>query len=129
MNREKKLMPLRIPTQWAVTYNHFYDVVPIKDEKVENGWYQNSSYFTEDLLQIIKTKHQDGHPAFAKQQLLIDLGYYPEGCVDGKYVLQLVKPAGGEMDWENAEQFKSKDRFEIQAKIEQWLEQYQNCSQ
>jgi len=28
------------------------------------------------------------------------------------------------MDWENAEKFISKDRFEIRDKIEEWLERY-----
>jgi hypothetical protein len=119
-----KLMPLRIPAHWAVSYNDFYDVEPIIDKDSDSEFYKNCDYFTQSLLQIVKTTLRDGNPAIDENALLIDLGHYPDGAINGEYQLQLVKPLKGEMDWENAETFQSKNRFEIVAKLEQWLEQY-----
>jgi hypothetical protein len=121
---EPKLMPLRIPAHWAVSYNDFYDVEPIIDKDSDSEFYKNCDYFMQNLLQIVKTTLKDGNPAIDKNSLLIDLGHYPDGAIDGEYKLQLIKQLDGEMDWENAEIFESKDRFEIVAKLEQWLEQH-----
>lgn len=117
-------MPLRVPAHWAVTYNQFYDVDPVIDENSDSEFYKNCDYFTQDLLQIVKTTIHNGKYAIEKYHLLIDLGYYPEGAIKGKYTLSLVKPVNGEMDWENAEEYSSKDRFEIRNQLEKWMEQY-----
>ncbi len=119
-----ELMPLRIPNHWAVTHNQFYDVDPIVDENSDSEFLKNTDYFTQDLLQIVKTDIHNGHSVINKGHILIDLGYYPDGYINGEYKLELVKPKGDELDWENTEVFRSKDRFEIVAKLELWLEQH-----
>jgi hypothetical protein len=119
-----ELMPLRIPNHWAVTHNQFYDVDPIIDENSDSEYYKNCDYFTQDLLQIVKTTIHDGHPAIDKDALFIDLGHYPDGAIDGEYQIELVESIKGQRDWENSKKFRSKDRFEIVAKMEQWMEQY-----
>jgi len=124
MNQEEKLMRLSIPANWAVTYNQFHDVDPVLNEESNSGTYKNWYHFTEDLMQITKLSYEGDQKVVAQNHLLIDLGYYPEGKAEGEYTLSLVWPKDDSMDWENAEKFISKDRFEIRDKIEEWLERY-----
>ena len=119
-----ELMPLRIPAHWAVTHNQFYDVDPIIDENSDSEFYKNCDYFTQDILQIVKTTIHDGKPVIDKDHLLIDLGHYPDGEINGEYKLQLVESVQVQMDWDNSKKFRSKDRSEIVAKMEQWMEHY-----
>ncbi|MFA8436822.1 MAG: hypothetical protein ACEPOZ_20130 [Marinifilaceae bacterium] len=116
-----ELMRLRVPARWAVTYNQFYDVDPISNPDSEYGMYKNWDYFTEDILQIVKTDFMDGDPGIAKNHLLIDLGYYPEGKEEGAYGLQLVFK-DKEQGWLELAEFDSKDRYEIRNKMEEWME-------
>lgn len=119
-----ELMPLRIPNHWAVAHNQFYDIDPIIDENSDSEYYKNCDYFTQDLLQIVKITFHNGEPTIDKDGLLIDLGHYPDGAIDGEYQIELVESIKGQRDWENSKKFRSKDRFEIVAKMEQWMEQH-----
>jgi hypothetical protein len=74
MKKELKLVPFAIPSGWEVTTNHFYEIHI--DELEEDEWYP----FIEDILHI-KSK---GYRA------TIDLGWYPEGDINGKFHLELL---------------------------------------
>ena len=78
------LMPLRIPQSYAVSYNKFYDVIPIyqkNDIFLENIW-----YFTEDIMQIYKMDlDQCGNWYIPEEPLIIDLGWYPDVKSNGSY--------------------------------------------
>jgi hypothetical protein len=70
------LQPLRIPTGWKINFNILDDADPKSfiDQESENRW-----SFTEDLLQL------------EKENLIVDLGWYPEGKLDGNYLLVLIE--------------------------------------
>ena len=102
-----KLQPLRIPTGWSVKYNSFTEYDP--DDAAEHF-----DELCEDLLQL-----ENG-------DLLIDLGWYPEGDITGQYRLYLLdgtKALPFEMPLEI---FNSRSKQEIIEKIELWTnyEQY-----
>jgi len=104
------LLPLRIPTNWIVTYNKFYDIDPI----MENGQFVNGGHFDEDLLVIERYI-----PNAAKwPRYVIDLGWRPSSDFKGTYGLTLILE-----NFENIlREFESRDRFEIEKKLEEWLE-------
>ncbi|KNY25904.1 hypothetical protein [Pseudobacteroides cellulosolvens] len=54
-----KLMPIKIPGGFAITYNKFFDVDPVQSE-VDKGILQNWGYFTQDILQIVKIGLKNG---------------------------------------------------------------------
>ncbi|MEK8129436.1 hypothetical protein WMW72_16130 [Paenibacillus filicis] len=96
-----KLLPLRIPSSWEISYNSLVELDPshLKDE--EEKWRN----FTEDLLQI---KH-------IKYNILLDVGWYPESDPNGSYGLELIK----NHDWRNPlVSFDTKNRDELVEKIE-----------
>ena len=66
------LQPLRIPAGWFISYNMFSEYDPDTDGE------EYCFELCEDLLQL-KNKN-----------LLIDLGWYPEGDINGNYKLYLV---------------------------------------
>ena len=72
MNKELKLVPLSIPAGWEVNQNHFYMTTI---EEADGGY-----PFYEDILQM----------NCKNLRLTLDLGWYPEGEVNGAYRLVLV---------------------------------------
>jgi len=107
------LMPLRIPSTWAVLYNSFGDVDPI----VRDGSIVNFEFYKEDLLWMQRiqatstgwTTYPDGH--------ILDLGWYPDSDPKGTYRIVLIRG-----DWSNELlKFESKDRQKIRAVIERCL--------
>ncbi|QDH21688.1 hypothetical protein [Saccharibacillus brassicae] len=79
-----KLLPLRIPSGWEVSYNSLTEMDPSQQKTDdENVWFN----FTEDLLQVKHTKFG----------ILLDVGWYPERDPDGYYGLELIK----NYDWSN----------------------------
>jgi len=48
------LMRIKIPAGYAITYNKFHDVDPIQAEE-EDDLLSNWEYFTEDIMQIIRS--------------------------------------------------------------------------
>lgn len=97
-----ELQPLRIPAGWTVKYNTFSEYDPEKDGA------EYSYELQEDLLQL------------ANKNLLIDLGWYPNGDVDGSYKLFLVDMNGDRPFDMPLESFCSKSRQEVIYKIEYW---------
>lgn len=63
------LQPLRIPGNWLVSYNTFHELDPSDATKM---------YLCEDLFQA----------TCARTNVLVDLGWYPDGEPTGNYVVQ-----------------------------------------
>ena len=115
----ENLIPLKIPSGWALTYNQFVDE-PAQIN--ENGSIENWDAYKESLLQIQRLDLKDGAHYIPETTLLIDLGWTPEATASGAFKLALViKNPNNDMDWEPISEFNSQDRYEIQAKIEEWL--------
>ncbi|MBK4204732.1 hypothetical protein EGI09_12500 [Bacillus subtilis] len=75
---------LKIPAGWTVDYITLKDTDPKTLEANDDAWLFD---FNQDLLQIShKTKN-----------LLLDVGWYPEGDPTGSYGIELIKNE----DWEN----------------------------
>lgn len=84
-----KLIPLRIPMNWGVIYNTFYD----DDEFIldENGEIYNNLSFTEDVLTIRQLKFQDGEFKVVEDGYSIFLGWFPDSDPNGQFKLELIK--------------------------------------
>lgn len=101
MKNKLKLQPLRIPSGWEVTYNTFLEIDP-SNIKQDEEWFM---IFTESLFQAI---HKS-------RNILIDLGWYPEGDPKGNFGIELIK----NYEWEKPlESINSKDKDEIIEKLE-----------
>lgn len=97
-----ELQPLRIPAGWFVSYNMFSEYDPDTDSE------EYCFELCEDMLQL-KNKN-----------LLIDLGWYPEGDINGNYKLFLVDTTI-EFPFETPLQvFSSGSKKEIIQMIEHW---------
>ncbi|MFC5530173.1 hypothetical protein [Cohnella yongneupensis] len=112
------IMPLRIPAGYAITYNKFYDIDPIIDER-DKDRLSNSYYFTEDILQIHTMVVIDGNWVVPeKEKFIIDLGWYPECTSDGDYKLVVVDD-----HWNEIRSLRSRDRLKIKDTLETWLKE------
>lgn len=97
-----ELQPLRIQTGWSVAFNDFTEYDPGRDGEGD------VSCLHEDLLQL---RH-------GGTGLVIDLGWYPSGDRNGRYVLLLVRGR----DWdEPLERAESRSKGEIIGLIEHWM--------
>ncbi len=97
-----ELQPLRISTGWTVAYNMFSEYDPEKDGA------EYACELCEDLLQL------------KNQNLLIDLGWYPQGDIEGSYTLCLVDAAKDSPFASPLEVFRTKSKQEVVYKIEYW---------
>jgi hypothetical protein len=80
------LVPLRIPTGWAVNFNAYFADVPMD---VRDGWIENCEYFKEDLLWIQQLRFVDGRHEDDPAGWSLDLGWYPQSDPNGAYTLTL----------------------------------------
>lgn len=111
---DQKLMSLKIPATWAILYNSFGD----EDPDVCDGTIINDEYYNEDLLAMQRLQRGDAGWFTGSNGYTLDLGWYPEANPDGHFRLVLVYG-----DWDNViAEFESKDRREVQAKIECYLD-------
>jgi len=115
------LIQLKIPAGYAVAYNEFYDVDPVVSED-SDSLIENWGLFTEDLLQIVKLRINNGKWYIPEREntLLFDLGWYPDSNINGHYRLLLV-----DGDWNEIKSISSKDRFLIKETLEEWMEENQ----
>lgn len=97
-----ELQPLRIPAGWSVKYNMFSEYDLDKDGA------EYSYELCEDLLQL------------ENQNLLIDLGWYPQGDIEGSYQLYLIDKTNNFSFDSPLKVFKSKSKQEIIYRIEYW---------
>lgn len=102
MNKPYEIQSLRLLDGWTVEFNKFYECDP---DNCNNFW----SYFNEDLLRLRNNKYN----------LLIDLGWYPDGDKKGAYELYLFYDYNLR---EPLEVFKNRDRKAVVDKIEYWTD-------
>ena len=104
------LVPLRIPTGWAVVFNNFWEIKPL----IEEGKLVNTSDFTQDHLVIerVVPKGTNSPP------YVLDLGWYPEEDLNGQYRLVLTNRNSNEV----LKKFESSDYEKISEAIGQWLD-------
>ncbi len=105
-----KLVPLNIPSGWAVLHNTFGDRDPI----IQNGWIVNHDCYSEDLLLIQSLKVQDNQWKIDPESYQIKLGWYPQSDPNGCYHLQLLQAHQNSVVFE----YKSKKRSAIRPVIE-----------
>ncbi|MGB3402506.1 MAG: hypothetical protein WBA77_07430 [Microcoleaceae cyanobacterium] len=110
-----KLVPLNIPSGWAVVQNNFGDQDPL----IQNGWIVNHDNYSEHLLSIRALNAQADQIEIDPEGYHLQLGWYPAANPNGCYRLQLQKLQS------NSEQEKfeytSNKRSAIQQVIEQCL--------
>ncbi|OON93274.1 MAG: hypothetical protein ATN32_09045 [Candidatus Epulonipiscium fishelsonii] len=109
MDYEIRPQRLRIPSGWNIYYSNFSNI-NLKDyiNKPDNNniWLFEGN---EDIFQI------------SKDDILIDLGWYPMYDPDGTYIIEVVK----NLNWFKLEdRFKSQDKDKIVEKIENYLVHY-----
>lgn len=99
-----KLQPIRIPSSWKVDYNTFVELDPKTLNEKDEKWIN----FTEDLLQM----------SYIRDNIILDIGWYPEADPQGEYGLELIK----NLDWSNPlESYSTKDKFALMTKVEYLL--------
>lgn len=104
------LVPLRIPSGWAVTFNSFWEIDPV----VQNGELVNADDFTQDLLVVERVVP----PGTSWPPYILDLGWYPEAEPKGRYRLTLERRDTGEA----LKTVESRNREEIRETIDRWLD-------
>lgn len=108
------LVPLRIPSRWAVIRNHFVDEDPV----IRDGRFVNNEYFTQDVLSIETLRYEPGRWVNNRGGHIIDLGWYPDSDPNGQYRFVLLRG-----DWDNViAQIESRDRQVIRLAIENAME-------
>lgn len=109
-----KLIPLRIPSNWAVISNSFYEGEMI----VENDNIVNYLSYQEDVLFIEECSYSsEGQTMIDKTGYKIDLGWYPDSNPNGFYKLTILIEG-----WNNVvAEFNSKDKSQVIEKLEQAL--------
>ena len=87
---EDKLVLLPIPVGWAVTYNALFAGDPIID--TENDLIENFTAYKEDVLTLERMAIEGSGWVIPKENnLLIDVGWYPDSDPSGEYVLRLYR--------------------------------------
>lgn len=99
-----ELQPLRIPAGWYICYNMFSEYDPERDG--EDGCLE----LCEDLLQLEHDK------------LLIDLGWYPHGDLNGSYKMYMVDKTRERPFEQPLEVFSSKSKEKIIYMLEYWTQ-------
>jgi hypothetical protein len=99
---DEPLQALRISEGWMVSYNSFCEV----NVDHPDAW----TLLKESLLQL---KHE-------RRNRLLDLGWYPEGEPDGRFVMRLYE---GDFTGTLLQKHETKDRAEIVGGIERLLEE------
>ena len=96
------LQPLRIPSGWTVNYNHFSEYDPLTESP------EYLYELSEDMLQM------------ENDRFLIDLGWYPEMDLNGRFILVLADRTRERPFEHPIERFETRDKAEVTAKIEEW---------
>ena len=95
------LQPLRIPAGWAVLYHDLREIDP-SPEAFAGSWLR------EDLLQL-KNDRAD---------VLVDVGWYPEGDPDGKYSVVMYR---GDFRGQRMHEYHTPNRLPMVAEVERLL--------
>lgn len=95
------LQPLRISDGWTVCSNQFSEYDPVTDGQAH----------TEELMQDLLQLRNE------KAGLMIDLGWYPEMDINGRYCMYLLKP---DFRRPPLKKLETKSRKEIINALEKW---------
>lgn len=102
-----ELQPLRIQGGWKVEYNNFTEYDLDQDDK-DNAF----EFLIEDLLQLSYCS-----PG-GLEDIMIDLGWYPAGSINGSYSLTMIK----DYNWSAPiEKLVTSSKKEIIAALEKWV--------
>lgn len=76
----RRLVPLRIPSSWEVTFNNFVEI----DDPASLDAAERDAYLSQDLLSLRSPRY------------VLDLGWRPDGDPAGSYRLAVMTP-----EWED----------------------------
>ncbi|MEK4059948.1 MULTISPECIES: hypothetical protein [unclassified Paenibacillus] len=112
-----QLVPLNIPSDWTVVWNHFFEI--------------NPDDFHDDSFPYVWELHEDiFYFRNEKKGLILDLGWYPSMSSKGAYTLYLVKIGDEETGaeyWANPIlKYRSRNIYEITNKIHEVLDKEQS---
>ena len=111
----KNLQAFRIPPGWTVIQHQLMNIEPEKLDKNDDKWL---FIFVEDILQIETYFERKINKKLEHQQLIIDLGWYPDGKPSGNFRLVAILNS----NWESPLlQFTSRSKKEIVKTLECWL--------
>ena len=108
-----KLVPLNIPSGWAVLHNSFGD----EDPYIHEGWIANHESYNESLLSIQPLKLHENNWEIDPEGYRIELGWYPSCNPQGCYCLQLFKGLDNPIVYE----YKSQKRQAVSEAINQYF--------
>ena len=100
---EFRLQPLRIPSGWRVEYNNFSEYDPLNDDP------EKLCELCEDMLML------------ENDCLMIDLGWYPEMELNGRFILILADKKRERPFEQPIARFESRSREEIIETVERWM--------
>lgn len=110
-----KLVPLNIPSGWAVVHNRFGDQDPL----IQNGGIVNHVDYSDNLLSIRSLKADSDQWEIDPEGYHLQLGWYPASNPNGCYRLQLQKLQS--VPEKEIFEYTSKKRSAIRQIIEQCL--------
>ncbi|MFD2330796.1 hypothetical protein ACFSR7_16205 [Cohnella sp. GCM10020058] len=102
------LVPLKIPEDWTVVWNHFTESEP---ENFINKGYIHKDEFQEDIFYFRNEE----------KRRILDLGWYPAHKPSGRYRLVLIEISDSEEHSENWDDplmsYRTRDIHKLQRKI------------
>lgn len=113
----ENVQPLRIPSGWVIDFNAFMDIEPeeLNPDPNDNKWL---TVFVQDIFQISKHFSRKINKKVQQQQVIIDLGWYPDGDPSGQFRLVAIL----DNNWEfPLLQFCSRKKKEVVETLEYWL--------
>jgi hypothetical protein len=107
--------PVRSGNGWRILHHELYQIAPDQVDKIE-GLPGNPSvwetHFGQDLF-LAENK---------SAELMLDVGWSPDGDPNGVFYLQLLRTREGETDWEHPlEVFKTRDLSELLKQLDRLL--------
>lgn len=111
----KQLQPLRIPSGWTIMFNKLEDLEVETLSEEDTAWL---TVFVEDIMHLYKKNKRKRKKQIEEQTISIDLGWYPDGDVNGSF--RLIALLNHNWD-EPLLEFSSRNKDEIVQTLEHWL--------
>lgn len=106
----RRLMPLRLPSGWAVVFNNFVEFAGDEPPTEQD----NESYRAQDLLSLESIMMDGEHWRTDSSGLVIDVGWYPDSDPSGAYRVCLVRETWADVPI----RFEHRDCYVIKEAIE-----------
>lgn len=111
----QQLQPLRIPSGWTIMFNKLEDLDVETLSEEDTAWL---TVFVEDIMYLYKKNKRKRKKQIEEQTISIDLGWYPDGDVNGSFRLIALL----NHNWEEPLlEFSSRNKDEIVQTLEHWL--------